>query len=137
MNMSKQESAALADAVMACDASRERALLAADAVALRALVHDDLVYTHSTGRQDDTASYVRAVASGKARYRAMERTELRCRVQGDVAVLDGKVRMHVEIEGVEKRLVNRFMATWVLVDGTPRMFSWASTGMPLPASATP
>lgn len=127
----------MADVVLACDASRERALLAGDAEALRALVHDDLVYTHSTGRQDDKASYVQAIAFGKSRYMRMERTDLRCRVQGDVAVLDGKVRMHVEIDGVEKHLLNRFMATWVLVDGTPRMFSWASTGMPLPASVMP
>ena len=53
--------------ILALEDRRCAAMTGADADALAAMLHDDLVYTHSSGVVDDKASYLGAIRSGRTR----------------------------------------------------------------------
>ncbi len=52
---------------------------------------DDLVYTHSSGKQDDKQAYIQSIKDGKSVYDKIEVQELNVRVYDKAAVVVGKV----------------------------------------------
>lgn len=52
---------------------------------------DDLVYTHSSGKQDTKQAYIQSIKDGKSVYDKIEVQELSVRVYGQAAVVIGKV----------------------------------------------
>jgi ketosteroid isomerase-like protein len=52
---------------------------------------DDLVYTHSSGKQDDKQAYIQSIRDGKSVYDKIDVQELNVRVYGKAAVVVGKV----------------------------------------------
>lgn len=114
--------------LLALDDRRIRALLSADAPALRQMVHPNLVYTHSTGRQDSFGSYIDAVETGRTTYKAIRRSATRVLPVRCGGILEGIVDLEVRIQGVEQTMRNRFMAFWLLGgDSDGRLLAWAST----------
>jgi hypothetical protein len=109
------------------DGIRCQALLSADAKLLASVVDEDLTYTHSSGRRDTKATYVDSVASGKTKYLSLEREGVTARACGDAVIVQGKVRMHVIVDGDEKKLFNHYLAVWTCRSGEPLMTAWAST----------
>jgi ketosteroid isomerase-like protein len=77
-----------------CDLEQSRcaAISSGDVDALGSLLSDDYLHVHMTGRVDDRAGHVAAVAS---RPRRTSRGELTVRTWGDVAVLTGELTNHV------------------------------------------
>ncbi len=52
---------------------------------------DDLVYTHSSGKQDNKQAYIQSIKDGKSVYDKIDVQELNVRVYGKAAVVVGKV----------------------------------------------
>lgn len=52
---------------------------------------DDLVYTHSSGKQDNKQAYIQSIKDGKSVYDKIDVEELTVRVYGKAAVVIGKV----------------------------------------------
>ncbi|MES2262764.1 MAG: nuclear transport factor 2 family protein [Pseudomonadota bacterium] len=76
------------DTLVELEQLRGRALIERDFDALRALLSDDLIYTHSTGVVQDKRSYMEEVA-GPLRFLAIERQRLRVQCFGDLALMSG------------------------------------------------
>ncbi|AUL16477.1 nuclear transport factor 2 family protein [Bordetella bronchiseptica] len=117
------------DRMIALDDRRIRALLDGDAGALRPLVHRDLIYTHSSGRQDTFESYIDGVASGRTTYHAIERSDVRIRPVPCGCIVEGIVALNVTIAGIPQTMRNRFMAFWLLEKQDGQLLAWASTRM--------
>jgi ketosteroid isomerase-like protein len=64
------------------------AISAGDIATLKAMLTDDYVHVHMTGRVDDRDGHLKAVAD---RPRWTERGELLVRVYGDLAILTGEL----------------------------------------------
>lgn len=109
------------------DGTRCKALLSGNAALLATIVDEDLTYTHSSGKKDTKSSYVDALASGRTKYLSLEREDVTARACGDAVIVQGKVRMHVIVDGEEKRLFNHYLAVWTCRSGEPLMTAWAST----------
>lgn len=58
---------------------------------LEKIFADDLVYTHSSGKQDNKQAYIQSIKEGKSVYDKIEVQELSVRVYGQAAVVIGKV----------------------------------------------
>jgi ketosteroid isomerase-like protein len=80
--------AAVVDALLALERRRCDAIARGDATALQALLSDDYVHVHMTGKVDDRAGHIQAVV---ARPRTPERGPLNVRIYGEVAVLTGEL----------------------------------------------
>lgn len=117
------------DHVLELDSRRIKALLNRDMETLQSLVHPDLIYTHSSARQDTYDSYIEGIASGNTTYRSIERSEVRTLSVPCGWILDGQVELDVVISGIEKKMRNRFLAFWLCQNNEIRLLSWASTKM--------
>ena len=109
---------------------RYRAMVAADAAALDELLADTLIYTHSNATSDTKASYLAGVRNGKWKYRGIERPVEDIQVHGDCAIITGRVRIDILIDGAPKILNSRFMNVWVKKPKGWQMTAWQYTPIP-------
>lgn len=116
--------------ILALEARRYAAMTAGDTAALEPLLHDALVYTHSSALVDDKRSYLAGIASGKFRYKGIERAEERVHVYGDAALVTGRAAIEVDVDGRPKSLRLRYLNVWVRQGGAWRLAAWQSTSLP-------
>jgi ketosteroid isomerase-like protein len=109
---------------------RYAAMLAADTAVLEGLLHDDLVYMHSTGGRDTKASYLAALENGTAVYRTVVRDDQTVLVHGDMALVFNRLEADVEIRNKAHRLDNRLLAVWVCDGGIWRLIGLQSGARP-------
>ena len=117
-------------AVLDADRLRYRAMVDNDAAALDQLLADDLVYMHSTGGVDSKASLMAALQARKFSFKSAETSDTQVRSYGDVALLNGKVRMLVEVAGTDHHAFSAFTTVWVRRGGILRLVHWQSTPLP-------
>lgn len=86
------------DTLKALEARRCAAIGAGDVETLKAMLADDYVHVHMTGRVDDRAGHLNAVS---VRPRRTERGALLVRVYGDLAVITGELTNHMTDAGGE------------------------------------
>jgi ketosteroid isomerase-like protein len=109
------------DELRALESRRCEAISAGDVDALMAMLTDDYVHVHMTGRVDDRAGHVDAVAS---RPRRTTRGELTTRMWGDVAVLTGELTNHMTMPDGEARQLHAYChEVAVRTDGSWRFVS--------------
>src|SRR3989449_2450596 len=106
---------------------RFEAMRKGDWAALDAALADDLVYVHSTARQESKAEHVANLRAGKPHYRGIAPRERRARVHGNVGVVNGVSDMHVERDGKENRFTVRYLAVYAKAGEQWRMIAWQST----------
>ncbi|HVC10607.1 MAG TPA: nuclear transport factor 2 family protein [Burkholderiales bacterium] len=116
--------------ILALEARRCAAMTAQDAATLAQLLHDDLVYTHSSAVVDSKHSYVEGIRTGKFRYRKVEPSEQKVRVYGDTALVTGRAAIEVEVDGKPKSLKLRYLNVWVKQAGAWKFVAWQSTSIP-------
>jgi ketosteroid isomerase-like protein len=117
------------DDLLAADRARRAAMIAADVPALAALLADDLIWTHSSGKIDDKAALLATIESGAVVYQVLEVEGTQVRQRGDVFVLQGTLRGRVSKDGAERPLNNRFLSVWQRGPGGFEMLAWQSTGI--------
>lgn len=116
--------------VLAADDARYAAMIALDAAALERLLADDLLYTHSSAMTDTKAGYLAALRSGKYRYKRARREDTTVRIHGNTAIVNGRVFIDVDVDGVPKSLANALVNVWVKSAAGWRMAAWQSTPIP-------
>jgi tripartite-type tricarboxylate transporter receptor subunit TctC/ketosteroid isomerase-like protein len=92
---------------------RYKAMCEADTKTLDELLADSLVYTHSTAATDSKRTYLEGVRARKWNYRNIERPIEDIQVHGDCAVVTGRVRIDILIDGAPKILNSRYTNVWV------------------------
>jgi len=112
--------------VASLERARFAAIVAKDTVRLGQLLADDMTYAHSTGTVQTRAEFLTQIANGRLDYRVIEPTELRVRVFGEAAVVEGRVSMVVPADS----FVLRFIDVWVRRGDSWRMAAWQSTRLP-------
>ena len=80
-------------AVLAAHEAWKEAMLKKDGPALEKIFHPDLSYTHSSATVQDKAKAIAGVVDGLG-WEAIEAADMTVRVQGNVAILNGKLDMH-------------------------------------------
>jgi ketosteroid isomerase-like protein len=118
------------EAVLAADAARRAALVAADVDALAPLLDDELVFVHSSGNRDDKARVLAAVGSGAVEYRSIDLDRVVGHVVGDVAYLEGNILMEAVNGGTPTTVDARFLCVWVRSPDGWRLAAWQNTKRP-------
>jgi ketosteroid isomerase-like protein len=116
--------------ILALEDKRCAAMTAADADALAAMLHEDLLYTHSSAVVDDKASCLEAIRSGRTRYHSIRCAEQRVRLCGDTALVTGRAEIEVDVNGVHKSLRLRYLDAWTRTPQGWKFIAWQSTGIP-------
>jgi ketosteroid isomerase-like protein len=113
--------------VLHADDRRFEAMKKGDWAALDAALADDLVYVHSTARQESKAEHIANLRGGKPHYRGIAPRDRRVRVVGSVGIVNGVSDMHVERDGKENRFTVRYLAVYGKSGADWRMIAWQST----------
>ena len=112
--------------ILALETRRYDAMTRNDLVALAALLHDELVYTHSSGVVDTKASYLEALRSGRTRYLRVEQREHQIKLKGDMALVIAATHIEVDVHALRKSLDLRSLAVWTATPAGWQFIAWQS-----------
>jgi ketosteroid isomerase-like protein len=113
--------------ILALEEKRFGAMIGRDFKALEAMVHDDLLYTHSSGVTDTKASWLQSMQSGKTKYKSVNCTDHKVRVIGEVALITGRAAIEAEIGGQPRSLKLLFLNAWAKTPQGWKFVAWQST----------
>ncbi len=116
--------------VMQVENERVQAIVHADAAALSRILADDLTYTHSTGRTQSKAEFIRDIQSGELTYVAAKHEDVNVRLYGDAAVLTGRSAMKVKSPHTQNQTIDldvRFLNIYAKRSGRWQQVAWQST----------
>ena len=113
--------------ILALEEERFAAMIARDFPRLQLLVHDELMYTHSSGVVDGKATWLDAMKSGRVKYKKAQCTERKVRMYGDTALITGRAQIEAEIGGEPKTLKLLFLNVWTKTAQGWKFVAWQST----------
>jgi ketosteroid isomerase-like protein len=116
--------------ILSLEDKRYAAMTSRDFGALEALLHEQLLYTHSSGVTDTRASWLDAMKSGKTRYKSAAPSERKVRLLGDTALVTGKAQIEAEINGQPRTLRLSFLNVWTKTPQGWKFIAWQSTPQP-------
>jgi len=112
------------------DRKRMNAMAQKDVTTLKALLSDELVYTHSSARLDTKQSLIGAMESGATVYTAVEPSDVKAQDLGDAVVLTGSCRISVMSNGRPNTFSVLFTDVYANKGGQWQMVAWQSTRLP-------
>ena len=118
--------------IEALDNQRTKAILERNFAALAPLLGDDLRYIHSSAVQENKSEYLEKLTSGHYIYHGLDVQEREYRVLGDVVLVNGDLRIEVEVKGTRKVVLSRYLQVWARRASGWQMVSWQS--VPVPAA---
>lgn len=108
-----------------------RAQVARDRDALRAMLAPDLCYVHSTAVAETREEYLDGIAEGRYAYESVGSRDVRVRVNGDTALVDGVCDMRVGAKGGPASLRHLlFVLAFVRRDGRWQLLHRHAVRMP-------
>lgn len=116
------------DELREADWRRREAMISGDAKTLNRLLAEELIWTHSSGRQDDKRSFLEKIAARTADYRLLEVTDDHVSQYGAIMIHRGNLSGRVVVDGREKTLSNRFLGVWRWSGERFELLAWQSTG---------
>jgi ketosteroid isomerase-like protein len=112
------------------DAKRCQATLARDFKTVATLIGEDLLYVHSSAVQEDKKQYLEKLESGHYIYHGLQVLQRAFRVIGDVVLVNGDLRIDVEVSGTKKVIMSRYLQVWAKRASGWQMVSWSSVPIP-------
>ena len=106
------------------------AAMVGDLGALEAMLHDDLLYTHSSGLTDTKATWLAAMRSGKTKYKSGTWSDRKVRFAGDTALVTGRAQIEAEVGGQPRTLRLVFLNAWTKTPKGWKFIAWQSTPQP-------
>ena len=97
-------------AVLAAEQAYVVAMIKHDKAALEKLLADDLVYIHSSSKNETKAEVIQAVTSGSATYESIDFRDTTVRQYGDVVITNHKATIKTKQTGVANLLVTHVWA---------------------------
>jgi ketosteroid isomerase-like protein len=116
--------------ILALEDRRDASMTGGDYGALEALLHDELLYTHSSGRTDTKASWLDSLRCGKTRYKSAVFGARKVRMLGDTALVTGDAHIEAEIAGQPRTLKLVFLNVWTQTPKGWKFIAWQSTPQP-------
>ena len=90
--------------ILALEDKRYAAMCGGDFDALEAMLHDELLYTHSSGLTDTKATWLSSLRLGKTKYKSAACSDRKVRLAGDTALVTGQAAIEAETNGQPRSL---------------------------------
>jgi ketosteroid isomerase-like protein len=116
--------------ILSLEDKRYAAMTGGDFGALEALLHDELLYTHSSSLTDTKASWLESMKSGRTKYKKAAFGDRKVRILGDTALVTGKAQIEVEVGGQPRALKLVFLDVWTKTPKGWKFIAWQSTPQP-------
>jgi hypothetical protein len=119
-----------ADTILALEQRRYQAMIDVDVETLEELCSDELIYTHSNGTQDTKESWIRKLTEGYFDYRWAEHPVEKVVISGDAAVVYGRMRAEVLVQGESRKLNSLVLVVWLAEPGGWKFVAYQPTPVP-------
>lgn len=116
--------------ILGLEDKRFAAMIAGDFAAIEKSTHEQLLYTHSSGVTDTKASWLATMTSGKVKYKSASCSDRKARFFGDVALVNGKAAIEVDIGGQPKSLRLLFLMAYARTPQGWKFVAWQSCPQP-------
>lgn len=116
--------------ILGLEDRRFAAMIAKDFGALEAMVHEQLLYTHSSGVTDTKASWLDSMRSGSVKYKSASCSARKVRIVNDVALVNGAAHIEAEIDGQARTLKLLFLNAWAKTPQGWKFVAWQSCPQP-------
>ena len=116
--------------ILALEDKRYAVMCGGDFAALEAMLHDELLYTHSSGLTDTKATWLASLRSGKTKYKSAACSDRKVRLAGDTALVTGRAAIEAEINGQPRSLRLVFLNAWTKTPKGWKFIAWQSTPQP-------
>ena len=116
--------------ILGLEDKRFAAMITRDFAGLDKVVHEELLYTHSSGVTDTKASWIESMRSGRVKYKSVQCSERQVRFFGEVALARGRAAIEVEIGGEPKSLRLLFLNAWTRTPQGWKFVAWQSCPQP-------
>ena len=116
--------------ILALEDKRFAAQTGKDWKTLDALLHDQLLYTHSSGVTDTKAVWMEAMKSGRTVYKSAKQSDRRVRIYGDNALVTGKAAIEAEVNGQARSIRLIYLDVWTKTPQGWKFVAWQSTPQP-------
>ena len=113
--------------ILATEQQRFASMVSRDTVALRPLLAEDMLYTHSNALQETKAAHLSAIATGRLVYASMLRETAQVRRYGKMALTNGIVRVTGVVNGTSFDVRLLYTAVYRRVRGQWQLVNWQST----------
>ena len=113
------------------DTERQRfdAQVSKNYAVLEQVLANDLTYTHSNGNRDGKQSYIQSIRDGKSKYDAIDMEEIKVRVYGNTAVINGVCLVKAMNNGETINTHLRYTDVYVRNGKQWQMVAWQSFKM--------
>ena len=112
--------------ILGLEDKRFGAMIAGDFKALDAMVHGELLYTHSSGVTDTKSSWFDSMKSGRTKYKSVNCSDRKVRIFGDIALITGRAAIEAEIKGQPRQLKLVFLNAWARTPLGWKFVAWQS-----------
>ena len=116
--------------VLGLEDKRWGAMTGKDWKTLDGLLHNDLLYTHSSSITDTKAVWMDAMKSGRTNYKTAKQSDRKVRVYGDNALVTGKALIEAEVNGQSRTLKLCYLNVWTKTPQGWKFVAWQSTPQP-------
>lgn len=113
--------------ISALENRRYDAMIRADVTYLATVFDDGLIYTHSSGKRQDGADYLRGLGNGDDVYRKINHGIDRIVRLSDSVLVYGWQKMDVETGGAKRELDNLSLVVLSRVGGDWKLAAYVST----------
>src|SRR5262245_3178990 len=98
--------------ILALEDKRYAAMCGGDFAALEAMLHDELLYTYSSGLTDTKDTWLASLRLGKRKYKSAACSDRKVRLAGDTALVTGRAAIEAEINGQPRSLNGWKFIAW-------------------------
>lgn len=106
------------------------ACIKADITALDALMADDLVYVHSSGKVDGKAQIIDAFKSGATKFRTMEFNNVQQKKAGDAIIVHSEPKLAFVAAGKDAVFEGYYLHVWAKRGGKWQLIAHQATRAP-------
>jgi ketosteroid isomerase-like protein len=99
--------------VMAASDAWKLAMMKKDPAGLQRLMHEDIIYGHSSGMVQTKADVIKATTTGKTIIEAMDFSETNVRVYGNMALIRANVDMRNATDGKASVFHTNVLHVWL------------------------
>jgi ketosteroid isomerase-like protein len=116
--------------ILALEDKRFGAMTGKDWKTLDGLLHEQLLYTHSSGVMDTKAVWMDAMKAGRTVYKSARHSDRKVRMYGDNALVTGKAQIEAEVNGAARTLKLCYLNVWTKTPQGWKFVAWQSTPQP-------
>ncbi len=122
------------DEILDADKTRITALVNRDKALLGDILSDELIYVHSSGRDETKEPYISRILDGLYDYRSFVTTRRDLRVLGELAFDNGDADIDIVVNGSMREISSRYLMVWRKENGRWKLFRFHSS--PIPREST-